>query len=308
MRHVRQMARGSRKIAIDQSASLGNSSSSSGLRIRCDDRKFPRRLNLGERNSLWKNPGVTEDEALFGDSVADNYREYLEPVIFRPWAELLVNFVGLDKGQTVLDVAAGTGVVSRAAAARVGSGSRVIASDVSAAMLAQVPNCFPSNEVALQSLECSATALELPDSSVDAVFCQQGLQFIPDRPAAAREMFRVLRPGGKVDVAVWLSSPSVHPFIDYGDTLKAQRMSEPFPGAFDSSFLSMTADEVESVLHAAGFKDTEVRIEHIELEWPSVRHAVSGVFGTPYGPIVAALDSDVRESVLEDLQRRMTSP
>ena len=121
-------------------------------------------------------------------------------------------------------------------------------------------------------------------------------------------MFRVLRPGGKVGVAVWLSSPSVHPFIDYGDTLKAQRMSEPFPGAFDSSFLSMTADEVESVLHAAGFKDTEVRIEHIELEWPSVRHAVSGVFGTPYGPIVAALDSDVRESVLEDLQRRMTSP
>lgn len=228
--------------------------------------------------------------------------------MFRRWAELLVDFVGLSAGQTILDVAAGTGVVSRAAAARIGSSGRVIASDVSAAMLAQVPIDFPSDEVALETLECSATALELPDSSVDAVFCQQGLQFIPDRPAAAREMFRVLRPSGKVGLAVWLSSPSVHPFIDYGDALRAQQLPEPFPGAFDSSFLSMTNDEVESVLHGAGFEDTEVGVERIELEWPSVRHAVSGIFGTPYGPLVAALNSEMRESILEDLQRRMTSP
>src|SRR5665213_1614165 len=100
---------------------------------------------------------MVEDEALFGGSVANNYREYLEPVIFRPWAELLVDFVGPNKGQTVLDIAAGTGVVSRVAARRTGPGSRVIASDVSPAMLAQVANGFPTSDVSLQTLECSAT-------------------------------------------------------------------------------------------------------------------------------------------------------
>ena len=251
---------------------------------------------------------MVENEALFGGSVADNYREYLEPVIFRPWAELLVDFVGLNKGETVLDIAAGTGVVSRAAAARTGPGSRVIASDVSAAMLAQVPNGFPSREVSLQMLECSATALELPDASVDVVFCQQGLPFIPDRPGAAREMFRVLRPDGKLGIAVWLSTPRLEPFIIYGEALRAHHVPEPFPGAYDSSILGMTQDEVESALDAAGFEDVEVRVERLEVEWPSVLHAVRAAHGTPYGPALDAMDSGIRQSVLADVDQRMTGP
>jgi len=248
------------------------------------------------------------DGALFGTSVSENYREYLEPAIFRPWAELLVNFVGLTEGQTVLDIAAGTGVVSRAAALRVGAGSRVIANDVSAAMLAQVPIGFPGSDVTLQTLECSATALELPDASVDVALCQQGLSFIPDRSRATREMFRVLRSGGKVGVAVWLSTHRLEPFIIYGDALRAHHLPEPFPGAYDSSILSMTTDEVESVLDVAGFEDVEVRVEELEVEWPSVLDAVRSVFGTPYGPVISALDSDIRRSVLADVQRRMTGP
>lgn len=257
---------------------------------------------------MWKSLGMVEDGALFGGSVANNYREYLEPVIFRPWAELLVDFVGPNQGQTVLDIATGTGVVSRAAAARIGPGGRVIASDVSAAMLAQVSNGFPSPEVTLQTLECSATALELPDASVDVVFCQQGLPFIPDRPGAAREMFRVLRPNGKVGIAVWLSTPRLEPFIIYGDALRAHHVPEPFPGAYDSSILGMTTDEMESALDAAGFEDVEVRVERLEVAWPSVLHAVRGVSGTPYGPTIDALGSDIRKSVIADVQRRMTGP
>ncbi|HVB51630.1 MAG TPA: methyltransferase domain-containing protein [Acidimicrobiales bacterium] len=249
-----------------------------------------------------------EDEALFGGTVANNYREFLEPVIFRPWAELLVDFVAPLMGQSVLDVAAGTGVVSRAAAARIGPGGRVIASDVSAAMLAQVANDFPSREVALQTLECSATALDLPDASVDVVFCQQGLPFIPDRPGAAREMFRVLRPNGRVGIAVWLSTPRLEPFVIYGDALRAHRVLEPFQGAYDTSTLGMTTDELASTLVGAGFQDVEVRVERLEVAWPSVRHAVRAVSGTPYGPTIDAMDNDIRKSVIADVQRRMTGP
>ena len=263
-------------------------------------------MGLPEQHSLWKNPGMAKDEALFGGSVASSYREYLEPVIFRPWAELLVDFVDPNRGQTVLDVAAGTGVVSRAASARISPGGRVIASDVSAAMLAQVSNGFSSPEVRLQTLECSATALELPDASVDVVFCQQGLPFIPDRLGAAREMFRVLRHDGKVGIAVWLSTPRLEPFVIYGDALRAHHVPEPFQGAYDSSILGMTTDELESALDTAGFEEVVIRVDRLEVAWPSVLHAVRAVSGTPYGPTIDALDSDIRTSVLADVQRRMT--
>jgi len=241
----------------------------------------------------------------FGGSVAEGYRDYLEPVIFRPWAELLVDFVGVEPAQSVLDVAAGTGVVSRAAAGRVRAAGKVIASDVSGAMLAQVPNGFP-DDVSLQTVECSATALDLPDASVDVVFCQQGLQFVPDRAQAAKEMHRVLRPGGKAGISVWLSSPRVEPFIVYGEALQAAQVPEPFPGAYDSSSLSMDTDEVEGVLNAAGFEQITLSVEQLVLPWPSVLHAVRGAFGTPYGPVIDALDKATRESVLADVERRMS--
>lgn len=75
------------------------------------------------------------------------------------------------------------------------------------------------------------------DSSVDVVLCQQGLPFIPDRPAALKEMARVLKPGGSAGVAVWRWSDRVEPIIVYGEALKANGVPEPFPHAYDSSGL-----------------------------------------------------------------------
>jgi ubiquinone/menaquinone biosynthesis C-methylase UbiE len=98
-----------------------------------------------------------EGRGLFGSgSVPDGYGEDLEPVIFRPWASRLIDFVGVRPGEAVLDVAAGTGVVARAAAARVGAGGRVIASDISSGMLAQVNREVGPDAAPIETLECSA--------------------------------------------------------------------------------------------------------------------------------------------------------
>ncbi|MGH9169447.1 MAG: class I SAM-dependent methyltransferase [Acidimicrobiales bacterium] len=248
------------------------------------------------------------NETLFGGSVPDAYREYLEPVIFRPWAERLVDFVGVAQGQTVLDVATGTGVAARAAAARAGQSGRVIASDFSAAMLAQVARGPTNGDAALEILECSATGLRLADDAVDVVVCQQGFQFIPDRRAAAVEMHRVLRQGGKVGIAVWLSSRRVEPFIVYGEALQAHGLPEPFAGAYDSSMLSMSAEEIEEALASAGFASVEVRVEQVGLDWPDPTSAARGIMGTPYGPVIAALDNAAQQEIMAEVQRRMTSP
>jgi hypothetical protein len=68
----------------------------------------------------------------------------------------------------------------------------------------------------------------------------------------------------------------------------------------------MNTDNVERLLSAAGFEDVEVRLERLDLQWPSVLDAVRGAFGTPYGPVIEALDNATRQSVLADIQRRMS--
>lgn len=240
-------------------------------------------------------------------SVPENYRQYLEPVIFAPWAERLIDYVGLEEGQAVLDVASGTGVVARAAARRVGTGGRVIASDISNAMLDHVAADRHSGGAEIETLECSATDIQLPTDSVEVVLCQQGLQFIPDTAAAVGEMRRVLRPGGKVGVAVWLKGEPLEPFETYGRTLQDEGVPEPFPNAYSSAALTMSSEVIEQAMAEHGFEDIAISTERLELSWDSAETAALGITGTIYGPAVAGLQVDERQDVMAELARRMSA-
>lgn len=241
-------------------------------------------------------------------SVPDNYRRLLEPVIFEPWAERLISFVGLAPGSAVLDVAAGTGVVTRAAATTVGPTGSVIASDISPGMLAQLQTRIEPLGAPVEIRVCSATELTVDDAAVDAVLCQQGLQFVPDRVGAAREMRRVLRTGGRVGVAVWSSSAPSEPFETYGRVLEAAGLDEPFPGAFRRRERDMSDDQVESALLSGGFRDVEVRVEQLELVWGSPDAVVFAIGGTPFGATIAALEPERQDEIWSALRDAFTDP
>ena len=160
---------------------------------------------IGQTAATVASPQPDPRSTAFGAaSVAQHYEERLAPVIFEPWAEILVAATGVRRGDRILDVASGTGVVARLAARHAGRDGRVLASDVSGGMLAHAATIAVSPGAApIEHLETSATALAVPDAAYDVVLCQQGLQFFPDAPAAAAEMRRVLRAGGVAGVAVW---------------------------------------------------------------------------------------------------------
>jgi ubiquinone/menaquinone biosynthesis C-methylase UbiE len=124
--------------------------------------------------------------------------------LFGPWARMLIDLVGVKPGDSVLDVATGPGTVARLAAAHVGTSGRVVGIDLSAPML-DVARSKPLEPGAapIEFIEGSADDLQLPEDSFDVVFCQQGLQFFSDQIAALRDMRRVLKPGGRVGIAVW---------------------------------------------------------------------------------------------------------
>jgi ubiquinone/menaquinone biosynthesis C-methylase UbiE len=241
-------------------------------------------------------------------SVPDEYERHLVPAVFEPWAELLLDAVAFAPGGRVLDVASGTGVVARAAARRAGGGGRVVASDVSAPMLARSAAAgAPPGAAPIDYREASADALPFEDGSFDAVLCQQGLQFFPAQAAAVSEMRRVLRPGGVVGVAVWAQGHPLEPFGVYLDELAALGIEPPFPRAFEGDTFTMRLETVRVLLEEeAGFSPVEASVVKLEVTWPDTASAAAGVLGTPFGPLVHALSAGQRTRLDAALQKRFS--
>jgi ubiquinone/menaquinone biosynthesis C-methylase UbiE len=145
--------------------------------------------------------------------VAEQYEARFVPAIFAEWAPLLVAVAGVGAGQAVLDVACGTGIVSRTAAERVGPTGRVAGVDLNDGMLAVARRLRPD----LDWRQGDVAALPFGDGTFDAALCQMALMFFPDRAASLREMARVVRPGGVVALAVPASldaQPAYGPFVE----------------------------------------------------------------------------------------------
>lgn len=179
-------------------------------------------------------------------SFPELYEQALVGPLFRPFAELLVGEAGLAPGARVLDIACGTGIVARLAAARVGPAT-VVGVDVSPPMLAVARGLEPE----IDWREGEAAALPLRDGEqFDVAFCQQGMQFFPDRAAAAREMHRALAPGGRVLVSTWRADDEMPPLREL------RRVAERRLGPISDRRHSLDDPRaLEDLLREAGLRD-----------------------------------------------------
>ncbi len=186
-----------------------------------------------------------------------------------------------------------------------GPTGRVIASDISTGMLAEVALGADPDGAPIDTLEAPATAIPLHDDSVDVVLCQHGLPFVRDQAAALAEMKRVLRPGGTLGIVVWVAGMRLEPFDSYGDALRDEGLDEPFPRVWDFDSFKMTRARLVKLL--AGFADATVETISLRLDWPSVDDAVNGILGTPYGPVLSALMPEKRDHAVSVLRDWMTA-
>jgi ubiquinone/menaquinone biosynthesis C-methylase UbiE len=182
-------------------------------------------------------------------SFPEMYEKALVGPLFRPWADLTLDEIGLRPGDRVLDVACGTGTVARQAKARLGDAGTVVGVDVSGPMLAVARRAAPN----IDWREGDAAALPLRDGEqFDVVICQQGLQFFADRCSPVREMYRALAPGGRVAVSTWRPDDE----IPFGRELR--RIAEHHLGpVIDRRHCFGETGPLEAVLRDAGFRDVQ---------------------------------------------------
>src|SRR5438876_7032262 len=141
----------------------------------------------------------------------DRRHAYFEETA-RPVTERMLERLAPARGETILELAAGTGVVGFAAAALVGPSGRVIVSDFSEAMVKAAQR--HAAELGVENVECrrlDAERLDLPDEAVDGVLCRWGYMLMADPSAALAETRRVLRRGGRLSCAVF-AGPEQNPW------------------------------------------------------------------------------------------------
>lgn len=129
------------------------------------------------------------------------YEKIMVPLWFGRWAEALLTFVSLKTGETVLDVACGTGVTTRIAKRDVGSDGRVIGLDINGGMLAKARELAADMDITW--IESDVIETGLSEHSVNAVISQHGYHYFPDQPAALAEFNRVLVPSGRIAMSIW---------------------------------------------------------------------------------------------------------
>jgi SAM-dependent methyltransferase len=186
------------------------------VQYRCSREATYRMSALGDEAQEWSAAFATASSHRMGI-----YEEVLVGPMFTPWADYLLDVLAVAPGACLLDVATGPGTVARLASGRLGPAGLVLATDLSAAMLAVAEAKGAVEDGSPIEYRLSpAVPLDAPGASFDVVCCQQGLQFFPDRPGALAEMRRALRPGGRLGLAIWAGIETCPPFAAIRDAIE----------------------------------------------------------------------------------------
>ncbi|WP_369045927.1 class I SAM-dependent methyltransferase [Sinomonas sp. P10A9] len=196
-------------------------------------------------------------EAAFTGSIPELYDTVLVPMMFQDFANDLAAEVASSGPGTVLETAAGTGIVTRALH-RILPRATITATDLNPAMLSRADVVLPASE-SIRWQQADALDLPFPEASFDALVSQFGIMFFPDRPRGYAEARRVLKPGGRLSAAVW------GPLERNEVSLAVQEaLEELFPGRAPMlirrvPFAYSDHTIIRGELEAAGFSDVTIR-------------------------------------------------
>ena len=240
---------------------------------------------------------MTESDKVFTGSIPEIYDTYLVPLIFEAYAKDLAERVAALAPKSVLETAAGTGVVTRALAALLASDVRYVVTDLNQAMLDHAVKRQGSDDRIVWR-RADALALPFDRGSFDAVVCQLGVMFFPDRVDGYTEARRVLKPGGRFLFNVW-DHIEANEFANVVTEAAATVFPDDPP-----RFLARTphgyhdVEQIRDELVKAGFSQVSITTLEETSSAPSPRHAaVAYCQGTPLRNEIETRDASLLDHV-----------
>ena len=225
------------------------------------------------------------------NKAAEHYEGFWSEQL-RPAQDLMLSLAALERGERVLDIACGTGLVTFRAADLVGPSGFVAASDISEDMVAAVAATAAARGITGDFRRMDAEALEFETASFDAVICALGLMYVAEPPNALREMKRVLKPGGRAAAAVWGARKNCG-WAEIFPIVEARTASDVCPMFFALGTGSTMAES----FHAAGFSDVREERISVPIVFPTADAAIGAAFiGGPVALAHSRFDDASRDS------------
>ena len=229
------------------------------------------------------------------DLAADDYealwRRQLAPV-----QSALLAGIALQRGERVLDVACGTGLVTFDAAQAVGAAGRVVGVDISGQMVEAAESARAERGASnVDFARMDAETLQFDDASFDVVLCSLGLMYVPDPEQSLREMQRVLRPGGRVALSVW-GERELCGWAGLFEIVQHEVRSDVCPLFFRLG----RASALERACIAAGFASIEHQTVSMALDYADAGEACRAAFaGGPVALAWSRFDEPTRKKVMQ---------
>ncbi len=236
---------------------------------------------------------------------AERYERILVPAILGPAAQALVDWTGLRDGETVVDVGCGTGAAAQGAAKKVGPHGRVAGVDLNPGMI-DVARSLPTNSGApIEWFEDNAYALPFAEREFDVALCAQTLQFLEDQPGALAEMYRILKPKGRVAVSLWCDigeSPYFHALVE----TVVRHIGPDTAAGLGTAFSLSDAGVIRSLLSEARFRNVEMTVEQLDLDLPKAHEFVPRhISATPMTAGFSAASEEVQSAVVQEMSERL---
>ena len=253
---------------------------------------------------------VTTDK-VFAGSIPEIYERYLVPLIFESYARDLAERVANTDPQHVLETAAGTGVLTRAIASRLPAQARMVATDLNQPMLKHA-KARQSDDGRIEWKQADALALPFEDQSFDAVACQFGVMFFPDKVQGYKEARRALKPGGHFFFNVW-DRISENEFADIvTEALAALFLKDPPRFMARAPHGYHNVEKIREDLTVAGFADISIEtVGHTSRAASPREPAIAYCQGTPLRNEIEARDAsrleEATKAATDALARRFGS-
>lgn len=235
-------------------------------------------------------------------SAAAGYERNFVPALFAEWAPRVADAAEIAVGERVLDVGCGTGVLAREAARRVGNSGSVTGIDVNPGMLSVAAKLAPQ----IRWDEGVAEQLPYDNGGFDAVVSQFALMFFADREAALREMWRVLRSGGRLAVAVWDTLENTPPYATEVDLIE-RHSGRAAADVLRAPFVLGDRKQLSALFDSAGVAPAVIRTVEGTAHFPSLQAMIEADIRAWFPLAGVEVDERVLEAIVADAEQALRS-